>query len=419
MPETGVRGAAAMKRGGDSAGHRGTLSVKREKETFKDAPFVFVPALTREPSVILPQMKIGFVRRGYSPTGGAEAYLRRFAAEARAAGHECVLFTGDEWPQDAWPGERVRIAGRDPRAFADALEAARPGERCDFLLSLERVWKCDAYRAGDGVHAAWLERRAKFEPFWKPLARRFNAKHHALLEIERALFGGNGARVVIANSAMVRGEIVGHFGYPEDRIHVVHNGVPPFSAPPGARAEVRRELGLDPFDYVLLFAGTGWERKGLRYAVEAMNAAKLSRPTLLVAGRGNPKSLPSSTRVRHLGPVKEMARVFAAADAFLLPTLYEPFSNACLEALAAGLPVITTTANGFAEIIESGVEGDIVADPADTDALARAIERWAVPARRAAVRDRLSAKGAKFSIEENVRRTLAIIEEAKQSPERP
>ena len=357
-------------------------------------------------------MKLGLVRRGYSPTGGAENYLLRFAEAARAAGHECVLFASDEWP-DAWPSARVRITGRSPRAFADALAAARPREHCDFLLSLERVWKCDAYRAGDGVHAESLAQRARYEPGWRGFFRRFNLKHRALLEIERSLFGPDGARLVIANSQFVKRGIESHFNFPPERIHVVHNGVPAFAPPPNARADVRRELGLDAAEYVLLFAGSGWERKGLRFAIEAMNAANVG--TLLVAGRGNAGAMPKSDRVRYLGPVRGMAGVLAAVDPFVLPTIYEPFSNACLEALAAGLPVITTAHNGFAEIIEPGIEGDVIAEADDVPALARAIEGWHSADRRASVRARLAEKGARFSIGENVRSTLAIIGNAMNS----
>ena len=356
-------------------------------------------------------MKIGLVRRGYARTGGAEIYLRRFAEAAVAAGHECVLFS-EQWPRVAWPFAHIQIVSDSPKKFADALVAARAKDECDFLFSLERIRTCDAYRAGDGVHAAWLERRARFEPFWKPWLRQYNAKHRETLALEKHLFGLDGARLVIANSRMVQAEIVQHFGYPAERIHVVHNGVPPFTVPPEARAQTRRELGLRDEDFAVLFAGSGWERKGLRFAIEAMNAARLPNATLLVAGRGNERGLPRSGRVRFLGPVKDMTRCLAAADAFLLPTLYDPFSNACLEALAAGLPVITTAHNGFAEIIKPGVEGAVVAQPDDIAALAAALEKWSDPARRAAIRPRLLALGAQFSIVENVRQTLAIIETA-------
>jgi UDP-glucose:(heptosyl)LPS alpha-1,3-glucosyltransferase len=357
-------------------------------------------------------MKLGLVRRGFSRTGGAEAYLQRFAEAAVAAGHGVVLFS-ELWPRAEWPFEHIRIVSDSPRRFADALLKLQARDKCEFLFSLERIWTCDAYRAGDGVHAAWLAQRARFEPAWKPWLRRFSAKHRETLAIEKHLFSSGGARQVIANSHLIQREIEQHFGYPSKRIHVVHNGVPAFTAAPDARAAMRRKLGLGDDDCALLFAGSGWERKGLRFAIEAVNAARANRVTLLVAGRGNPSGMPPSQRVRFLGPVKEMPSLLAAADAFILPTIYEPFSNACLEALAAGLPVITTAFNGFAEIIESGVEGEVVAEPNDIAALTAAIERWSDRERREAIRPRLVALGARFNIEENVRQTLALIEAAR------
>lgn len=352
-------------------------------------------------------MKIGLVRRGYSRTGGAEAYLRRFADAAVAAGHEVILFA-ERWPRDAWPWAQVQVHSHSPLHFARALHALRPRERCDFLFSLERIFSCDAYRAGDGVHAAWLARRAEFEPFWKPWLRRWSPKHQQTLALERHLFGENGAAFVIANSRMVAGQIEEHFGYPSGQIGVVYNGVPVPSPAPEARANTRRDLGVRDGQLVLLFAGSGWERKGLRFAIEAVQALPESS-RLIVAGRGSRRGLPSSHRVRFLGPQADLARFYAAADLFILPTLYEPFSNACLEALAAGLPVVTTRDNGFAEIIRPGEEGEVVDDPRDVPALAAAIETWHDSARREAARPRLQKLGAQFSIEENVRQTLALI----------
>ncbi|MDQ3624189.1 MAG: glycosyltransferase family 4 protein [Verrucomicrobiota bacterium] len=355
-------------------------------------------------------MTIGLVRRGYSETGGAEAYLKRFAEAAAAAGHGCVLFATEDWPAQSWPGKIVRIGRPSPRGFADGLEALRPREHCDFLFSLDRVWHCDAYRAGDGVHAVWLQRRAEHEPFWKPWLRGFSGKHRALLELEARLLGETGARLVIANSQMVKREIEQQFAYPAERVRVVYNGVPAFAEAPHSREWVRRELGLSETDYVLLFAGSGWERKGLRFAIEAIAAAARVRPALVVVGRGTTRVLPRSERVRFLGPVPRIAPYLAAADAFLLPTLYDPFSNACLEAVAAGLPVITTRYNGFAEIIEPGLEGEIIDEPRDVNGLAGAVAAWALPERRAAVRRRLQEKAAHFSIEENARQTLELIQ---------
>ena len=367
-------------------------------------------------------MKIGLVRRGYSPSGGAESYLLRLAEALEAAGHSCALFGGTDWPRAAWPAHRefFHVPGNGPRRFADALAAMKPRDRCDLLFSLERVWNCDCYRAGDGVHRAWLERRAQAEPAWRSQLRRWNPKHRQLLALESALFTPGGARVVIANSQLVRAEILAHYpAYPAGQIAVVHNGLPAGSfhaATPDERRSARAALGLTPEEFVVLFAGSGWERKGLRHALAAI--ARLPAaiyPLLVVAGRGRPgpflRTAPPAAagRTRFLGPVRDMAVCYAAADVFVLPTLYDPFSNACLEALAAGLPVLTTDANGFAEVLTPGRDGDIVstADDAHGVELAARLAGWADPARLLAARAAGTARATGLTMERNLALTLA------------
>lgn len=350
-------------------------------------------------------MKIGLVRRGHSGTGGAEKYLGRIAEALTRAGHETPLFAGEEWQGKEWPwGELRLLPGRSPRHFADALRAAET--RCDRLFSLERVWGCDVYRAGDGVHREWLDIRGRREPGLATMMRARRAKHRELLALEARLFSREGAGAVIANSHMVKKDILRHFDYPAERVHVVYNGVPLRAAVPGTREAKRRELGLDEGTLAVLFAGSGWERKGLRFAIEGVERAEVDA-VLLVAGEGKKSGLPRSKRVRYLGAVAEMDTVLAGADLFLLPTLYEPFSNACLEALAAGLPVVTTRRNGFAEIIESGRHGEVLEDAADVRAIARALERWA--GRHAAARADCAELAAGFSMERNLAETLAVL----------
>lgn len=350
-------------------------------------------------------MKIGFVRRGYSPTGGAEAYLQRLAAALTQAGHSCLLFGSEHWPREQWPyGPQMAVRGNSPMAFARALQQLDPRQHCDYLLSLERLLECDCFRAGDGVHAAWLERRAVYEPYYKSLFRKLQGRHRQLLRLERSLFAG-GARTVIANSKLVRDEITARFGYPAERIHVVYNGVPQRPLP--ERAAARAQLGLPDSTLAVAFVGSGWERKGLRFAIEAVRKAKLPQLRLLVAGRGNPRLFPSSEQLQFLGPLRDPLALLAAADLFILPTVYDPFSNACLEALAAGLPVFTTRANGCSEIIEPGIDGEVFDQPSDVDAMAQALHAWADASRREAARPRLTELGARFSMETNLANTLA------------
>jgi UDP-glucose:(heptosyl)LPS alpha-1,3-glucosyltransferase len=376
------------------------------------------------------------VRRGYSPTGGAEGYLQRLGRGIVDLGHEVRLITTREWPASAWPfGEITRLSARSTTepagaerrrwanaraltswamsqsiAFANELENLRAQLGCDVLMSLERVWQCDVYRAGDGVHRAWLERRKKFEKPWQRLARRFNRKHSDLLRLEKSLLDDRGAERVIANSQMVKDEIVDLYNYRPDKIDIVRNGVSidQFQFDAELRHKSRADLNLQPDEFAVLFAGTGWARKGLRFAIEAMAACDSPKMRLLIAGRDDRQDYQSS-RVRFLGEVVDLRPVYAAADCFILPTIYDPFSNACLEALASGLPVITTRANGFSEIIESGIHGSIVDLAGDIEALRDALDLWSDPTRRSAARSAILKRASQFDISKNVAQTLAIL----------
>ena len=175
------------------------------------------------------------------------------------------------------------------------------------------------------------------------------------------------------------------------------------------RRKIRTEYGLSEHDVVMLFVGSGFERKGVRYLIEA--AELLAEPiTVLIVGKG-PKekfgSLIKNQRIIFCGPQKEIEQYYAAADAFVFPTLYEPFGNVHLEALASGLPVITTKNSGAAEIIESGKSGFVVSMPEDTasiaDGMARLLDQE--------VCDRMSQEARAVAEKFTVERHMAEIKE--------
>ena len=363
------------------------------------------------------KLSIGFVRRGYSQSGGAEAYLKRLARGVVEAGHEVQLVASEAWPQSEWPfGPIGRLQSESVTEFARDLEEIRPQIRCDVLMSLERVWSCDVYRAGDGVHRAWLARKRKFELPLERFVRGLNRKHRDILQLEKALLANRGADRVIVNSQMVKTEIVDLYGYPADKIDIVRNGVPvgQFRFDPKLREESRDQLKVKPDEIALLFAGSGWERKGLRFAIAAMALCNNHKMRLLVTGRGNHRHY-KSKHVQFLGEVPDPARIYSAADIFILPTIYDPFSNACLEALACGLPVITTRSNGFSEIIEHGVHGSIVDFANNVAGLRDAIQFWSEAPRRVAVRLTNTQRAVQFDISVNVARTLEILVHAAAS----
>jgi UDP-glucose:(heptosyl)LPS alpha-1,3-glucosyltransferase len=242
-----------------------------------------------------------------------------------------------------------------------------------------------------------------------------------LLQLEESLFAKRNAGRVIVASQMVADEIVGSYDYPRDKIDLVRNGVPldQFRFDPDRREKSRAELKLKPDQIALLFAGSGWERKGLLFAIEAMAICKNRKLRLLVAGRGNPR--PYKTRrfffwredpVRFLGEIAGLMPAYTAADIFILPTIYDPFSNACLEALACGLPVITTRSNGFSEVIQDGVNGSIIDRPANLTGLRDAIRFWSDPSGRETARRANSARASQFDISKNVEQTLNVLTHA-------
>ncbi len=357
------------------------------------------------------KLSIAFVRRGHSPSGGAEAYLKRLGQALAGHGHKTQLLATSDWPKSQWPfGPITHLRAKSPIAFAHEVEKLRPQLRCDVLMSFDRLWRCDVYRAGDGVHAAWLERRRKFQMPLERFLHQLNPKHRDILQLEESLLAQRGAARVVVNSQMVKREIVDFYEYPEEKIDLVRNGIPlkDFVFDPVLREQARAELGLKPDEIVLLFAGSGWERKGLLFAIEAIALCKNRQMHLLVAGRGNARSY-KAKRVHFLGERTDLAPIYAAADIFILPTIYDPFSNACLEALASGLPVITTRDNGFSEIIEHQVHGSIVDHPNDLMRLRDAIQFWSDSARRVLARSAILERASQFDIAKNVEQTLAIL----------
>jgi len=236
--------------------------------------------------------------------------------------------------------------------------------------------------------------------------------------LEESLLASRKAGRVIVASQMVKNEIIDLYGYPADRIDIVHNGVPldKFRFDSELREKSREDLKLKPDQIALLFAGSGWERKGLLFAIQAMALCKNRKMRLLVAGRGN-EMLYKTKRLRFwreetvqfLGEVSDVMRLYAVADIFILPTFYDPFSNACLEAFACGLPVITTGSNGFSEIIEDAVHGSIVNHAGNLVGLRDAIRFWSDPSRRAAARSANIERASQFDISRNVEQTLEIL----------
>jgi UDP-glucose:(heptosyl)LPS alpha-1,3-glucosyltransferase len=362
-------------------------------------------------------VKIGLIKQAYvSLSGGAERYTTGLADELHRRGHQIHLFA-HRWDKEAaaqpFTFHHVPVIGGasflKQLSFAWVCRMAVEQSGCDLVFSLERTLRQDVVRAGGGCHREWLLQRARH---LSPLARlgsRLNPLHRSLLWLERRTFSPQITRHIIANSHRGREEIVRHYVFPAERIDVVHNGVDCERFRPGKRQRMDEE-------FVLLFVGSGFARKGLEFAVRVL-ARLPARVQLRVAGKGQPgpyrrlaRRLGVESRLVFLGRTPRIEEVYAQGDLLLHPAIYEPFSNACLEAMACGLPVVTSRINGAAEIIAPGRNGPVVEEPDDIDALARAIEpfldrkQW----REASAAARTTAESLPFTL--NVEKTLEIIQ---------
>lgn len=366
-------------------------------------------------------MKLALIRRQFAAIGGAELYLQRLLKALVAAGHEPHLFA-ESWDEPVAGVTLRSVASAGSRAvrdlrFAEAVRAQLAVHSFDCVFSLERTLQQDVFRAGDGVHRVWLERRRQFASWWKrPFIGR-GAFHRNLLALEAQTLHPANTRRVIVNSDMVRREIQAHFNFPSDRIHLVRNGVEVERFQSGQRAATRARFGVQPDEKLLLFVGSGWERKGLGFLLRVMEglsrvrsvaASKddsLPRQTvkLLVVGKGKSQAMPPNVIVA--GAMRDVENALAAADLFTFLPIYEPSANVVAEALAAGLPVVTSAQNGASELITEGVNGSVVANPADPAAVFAAIRFWL---------DALHVRPVKtsgdLSLARNVAETVAVLE---------
>lgn len=374
-------------------------------------------------------MKVALVRYRYSPHGGAERYMDTLSAALSDAGAEvhilCATWDGSSAAKVGV--ERISVPGKPVPLrlllFARAVRKWAANHPDWLLFSLERIPGAEVYRAGDGVHAEWLLRKRSLRPgtwmfdYLRPL-------NLAYLHLERAMFGSPALRLVIANSNRGREEIVRRFGLPAEKIRVVHNGIDTARFPPDrktdARVRFRERFGIPDPETVFLFVGSGFARKGVRTIARAARLlVEQGRDPFraVIVGKGDPSAYvrsagPASGRLLFTGAVAGADDLFLGADAFLFPTVYEPFSNACLEAMAAGLPVVTTTVNGASEVLREGESGFLLDDPLDAAALADRMEKLRSPALRQRMGEQARRIAEAYTVERNTRETLEALDAA-------
>lgn len=337
-------------------------------------------------------MKIYLLRQHSKPFGGAEAYLSRLSSELERQGieHE-VIHSKAPLFLASWI-----------RALLFNLQVCLT-KKNRFYFSLERITCPDLYRAGDGVHKAYME-RLKIQSF--------NPLHWVYLFLERRCF--EKSRCIIANSQMVKREIMEHYQIPSEKIEVVYNGVPlKESDPLKAKKELSREFGINEESKILLFVGSGFERKGVASFLKLLSTLEGNFIAFVVGKEKRmsryealAESLGLKERVIFTGARGDVERFYAASDIFLFPTHYEPFSNVVLEALSQGCVVFTTAQNGASEILP---QEQIMKDPSDLGIQKHLQELLYNPSLLEQKKGESKKIAQGFGMEANVQKSMEII----------
>lgn len=331
------------------------------------------------------KVRLAIVRQKYRPDGGAERFISRALEALDDDSLELNIITRS-WqgePKPEWhlhicnPKKWGRISRE--RGFAVAARACWQQEKFDIVQSHERIAGCDIFRAGDGVHRVWLEQRARVVSPMQRLLTQVSRYHRYVMTAEEEMFRSPALKKIICNSLMVKNDIMRCFQVPEEKFAVIYNAIDSTRFMPATaeqRQQSREQLNLPDNAKVFIYVGSGFERKGLKASISALAATDAH---LLVVGQDKQqsryenlaRSLGCEKRIHFLGVQNNVIPFYHAADSLILPTLYDPFPNVILEAMACGLPVITSFTCGGAEFIIDGKQG-FVCDALDVPALTAA-----------------------------------------------
>jgi UDP-glucose:(heptosyl)LPS alpha-1,3-glucosyltransferase len=368
--------------------------------------------------------------------GGAEAYAVDLSQALIDRGWKVHLY-GHSWdgePAGATFHEIPRLSSWVPpslRIIHFALSHRRKVAEDDYdvVLGFGNTVAMNVYQSHGGVHRCSTMRKltAVRNPamrLLKTLSVFLSPKYYARAWIESAPFRVKPRPALIAISEMVREDLARHFQVPVQEIRLVYNGIDfrRFSAsPPSGAANLRARLGFDR-EVLFLFMAYDFRKKGVRYLVEA--AGELFRRVgpgkfgVVVVGRTPPLPLKRLVSKLHLddtvvfpGPTREPEAHYQSCDVFVLPTFYDACSLVVFEAMAAGLPAITTVFNGAAGIISHGIDGMIAKDPRDINELADAMQRFLDPALLQSASAAARSTAEHYTLEANHAQMIEIMDE--------
>jgi UDP-glucose:(heptosyl)LPS alpha-1,3-glucosyltransferase len=369
-------------------------------------------------------------------SGGAESYAVELAETLQNNGWEVHLI-GQSWDGNP-PGAVFHQIPRAPKLvppslrilhFALSHRALVRKLDMDVVVGFGNTIEMNVYQSHGGVHFTSSLRKIRAER--NPLVRLVKTiltfvspKSLARAWIESAPFRKNPMPAIIAISDMVRNDMCKRYHLETSQIHLIYNGVNlhRFAGRLGRKQiqDFRSALGFS-HEVLFLFMAYDFRKKGVRYLIQA--AAKLKDSVgegkfgvVVVGSTPSPalrrliRNLRLETTLVFRGPTKDPEHYYEACDVFVLPTFYDACSLVVLEAMACGLPAITTVDNGASGVVTDRVDGSVLDDPRDVETMAVSMKRFLDPGflREASLAAQNTA--SQYSIEANHARMLAIFE---------
>lgn len=361
--------------------------------------------------------------------GGVESYVCNASKQLLDRGHEVYIFAHrfckDQDKRLTFHRVPVIPFWSPLKYWTFAVNAPKiikkSGIAFDLIHGFTRTLSQDIYRVGGGCHWDYMMHTyPMMQSRHGKILMCLNPRHFSLLLLEKIIFKKKCYKQITCISEQCKRELIQHYQLSPGDIDVIYNGVDINLFTPqnriAYRDAVRAKYAIAPDDVLVLFVGSGFKRKGLRHAINALSLMHTSQSMkLLVVGKGNIGEYQRFAREKGVfdklvfaGVCKDIHEIYAGGDIFLFPSEYDAFGTACLEAMASGLPVIVSKASGVSEIITHGEDGFIVNHPID----AREIAKYLQVLLRKESREQMGAiarqKAERYSFQANIEKTLQV-----------
>jgi UDP-glucose:(heptosyl)LPS alpha-1,3-glucosyltransferase len=376
-------------------------------------------------------MRIGLIiQHADASRGGAERYTIDIAHALSHRGHD-VAILASSFENVPWETKQVKLEGRGVgkamayARFLKSIDLHLESNSYDILHAMLPIRWCDLYHPHAGLAAelvaeGHLKYPTSLGQSMAKLGNKLNRRRQKTAATEHQLLHRAQPPLVVCLSEYVK-QSVRRF-YPtldEEDMVTLFNAVdlrrfdPTNDKGGKIRKQTRSELGVDDTKVLAVMIAQNFHRKGLREAISAMAKVPDTRLTLAVVGKDSAgpyralaKKLAVSERVIFVGAVKDAYEYYRAADFFLLPSKHDPCSLATLEALAMGVPVVSTKFNGATEIMTNGIDGFVLADPYRVDLLVTAIKTMMDPRKRATMAEACVGQRSRLSFENHITELL-------------